>query len=112
MAIRTKFQLLLAKIESTPGVDASPSAGSDAVACENIRVTGNPNVIQTNEYIGSIDSFAPIIGGMPFSVSFDVPLKGSGTAGTAPEWGKLLRACGWAETVTASAVGASAQAAT
>lgn len=112
MPIRTKFQLLLAKIESTPGTDATPAAATDSVACENIQVTGNPNVIQTNEYIGSIDSFAPIIGGMPFSVSFDVPLKGSGTAGTAPEWGKLLRACGMAETVTASAVGATAQAAT
>lgn len=112
MAIRTKFQALLAKIESTPGVDASPVAGSDALACENIRITGNPNVINTNEYTGTIDSLAPIVGGMPFQITFDVPVKGSGTAGTPPEFGKLLKACGMAETITASAIGASAQAAT
>lgn len=112
MALRTKFQLLTAKIEVTPGVDPTPAASTDSVACENIQVTGNPNIINTNEYIGSIDSLAPIVGGMPFQVSFDVPLKGSGTPGTAPEWGKLLRACGMAETVTAAAIGVSAQAAT
>ena len=31
---------------------------------------------------------------------FQVELAGSGTAGTAPFWGKLLKACGFAETIT------------
>ena len=34
-------------------------------------------------------------------IEFDVELAGSGAAGTAPAWGKLLRACGMAETITA-----------
>lgn len=36
------------------------------------------------------------------TISFEVELAGSGTAGTAPPWGILLRACGMAETITAS----------
>jgi hypothetical protein len=34
-------------------------------------------------------------------MEFDVELKGSGTAGTAPALGKLLKACGFGETVSA-----------
>lgn len=34
-------------------------------------------------------------------IKFSVELAGSGTAGTAPAWGKLLRGCGFAETITA-----------
>jgi len=35
------------------------------------------------------------------NIEFDVELAGSGTAGTAPAWGRLLRGCGMAETITA-----------
>jgi len=35
------------------------------------------------------------------TLSFTVDLSASGTAGTAPAWGALLRACGAAETITA-----------
>jgi hypothetical protein len=35
-------------------------------------------------------------------IEFDVEFAGSGTAGTAPAWGKLLRACGMAEVITAA----------
>jgi hypothetical protein len=41
----------------------------------------------------------PIYGGALMQVSFECELKGSGAAGTAPEIGPLLRACGLTETV-------------
>lgn len=34
-------------------------------------------------------------------LKFEVELVGSGTAGTPPAWGKFLRGCGFAETITA-----------
>lgn len=40
--------------------------------------------------------------GKHVTVSFKVPLAGSGTAGTAPAWGVLMQLCGHSETVTAS----------
>src|ERR1051325_8762946 len=39
MALRTRNAVLLAKMETTPGTDAVPSAATDAVL---IEVTGNP----------------------------------------------------------------------
>ncbi len=103
-ALRSMNAALLAKIETTEGVDASPVAGSDAVLVENPQITFNPNMVQTKEVTGSLDSRGPIAGGMTVQLTFDVLLKGSGAAGTAPEWGDLLKACGWAETVTSAAI--------
>src|SRR5688572_24132435 len=105
MVLRTKNKVLLAKIESAEGSDAAPAV-TDAILCENPRLSWNANVITTNEVTGSLDSDAPLVGGMTVSLTFDVFLKGSGVAGTAPEFGDLLKACGYAETITAAAVGA------
>ena len=110
MALRTRNAVVLTKIETTPGTDASPSAGSDAVLVENPRWTPTASLVQTNEVTGSLDQPGSIVGGMRVTFEFDVLMRGSGAAGTAPEWGKLLKACGWGETVTASAVPAAAEA--
>jgi hypothetical protein len=42
-----------------------------------------------------------IVGQRMMSVKFAVELAGSGTAGTAPAWGPLMKACGFSETVSA-----------
>ena len=108
MPLRVRNAVVLVKPESTPGVDAAPVAGTDAVLVE---VTGNPfsfdpNVIQTNEVTGSLDGRGAIIGGMRASLRFRAYMKGAAAPGTtAPEWGKLLKACGCSETLTAAAVG-------
>lgn len=104
MALRHQNSVLLAKIESTTGTDPTPAAASDAVYIENLQVDPQVGVIETNEHTGSLDGEGPIVGGIKGRITFDVYLKGSGAAGTAPEFGKLLRACGWAETVTAATV--------
>ena len=104
--LRTRNAALTFKIESTEGVEAAPSASTDGVLVE---VTGSPisyapQITQTNEVTGSLDPRAPIVGGVQVTLRFAVFLKGSGVAGTAPEFGDLLRCCGWAETITATAV--------
>ncbi|MCA6305660.1 MAG: hypothetical protein IM628_12715 [Phenylobacterium sp.] len=109
MALRSQNAALLAKIETTSGTDSVPAA-TDAIRCQNMAISFAPALITANEYSGSLDASPPIVGGMPVTVSFDVFLKGSGAAATAPEWGRLLRACGWAETITSTAVPASAEA--
>ncbi|MCM8736591.1 hypothetical protein M5E06_20910 [Azospirillum sp. A1-3] len=111
MALRTRNAALLAKIETTEGVDASPVAGTDAVLVENPQISFNPNTVQTNEVTGSLDGRGPITGGMTVQITCDVLLKGSGVPGTPPEWGKLMKAAGWAEVITAAAVPAAAEAA-
>jgi hypothetical protein len=48
------------------------------------------------DYLGGSDH---LIGARRTEVGFDIEVAGSGTAGVAPPYGKLLRACGMAETV-------------
>ncbi len=110
--LRARNAAVLFKQEATEDVPETPSASTDAVKVENLQVNFNPQQVQTNEHTGSLDSSGPIPVGLQVSVSFDVLMKGPGTAGQAPEVGALLKACGWAETLTSSAIPASPEAAT
>lgn len=94
---------ILAKTETTYKTDATPTGASDALLVSNLTI--NP----LNEQNVSRNIIRPYFGGSEqlvgvanVQVSFDVELVGSGTAGTAPAWGKLLKACAFAETVVAS----------
>ncbi|MGB4101072.1 MAG: hypothetical protein WBK91_04110 [Alphaproteobacteria bacterium] len=111
MSMRAQNALVLFKLESTPGVDALPTAANDAVAINNPKPPSfSPNIITTNEATGSLDGLGPIVGGMTMSLQLEIMLKGSGSPGVAPEWGKILKACGWAETLTATPVPGSPEA--
>jgi hypothetical protein len=105
--VRMKFSAIAAKIETTAGTDAIagvPAAGDWIGAdCE---VQFDPQIIEIPEYNGSLDRPASVVGGLRPRLRLRMPLRGSGTAGTAPEWGRLLRCCTFSELVTASAVGA------
>jgi hypothetical protein len=48
---------------------------------------------------GSLSQFPSVSGKRSSKIGFDVELVGSGAAGTAPFWGKLMRACGYSESV-------------
>ena len=109
---RTLNRTLLLKIEGTPGTDASPTVGSDALLCESPVVTADLQSVETNEVTGSLDDRGSIRSGALGQATFTVIAKHSGTAGTAPEMGPALRACGMQETVTASAITGTASAGT
>ena len=49
----------------------------------------------------SMSPYARIPGKRSMTIEFDVELKGSGTAGTAPEFGTALKCCGCSETIVA-----------
>lgn len=99
---RTRARTILAKIESTSGTDASPTVGADAVKMINPASSNALEVLETNEVTRAIDRVARITGGGPGGFSGGVYLKGSGSAGTAPEFGPLLRACAMSETLLAA----------
>jgi len=110
MALRTRNAVVLAKIEATEGQDAVPIPGTDAILVENPQPNFNPNVIETDEVTASLDGAGPIVGGMTAELTFDVLLKGSGAAASVPEFGDLIKACGWAETITGTAIPAAPEA--
>ncbi len=103
MALLTRRKLLLAKIESTYNVDPTPTASDDAVMVETLAWSSEGlKMIDRPSIRPSLATLQQIYGGRLVSVSFNVEVKGSGSAGTAPEIGQLLRACGLGETIVAS----------
>ena len=101
MAKKERNQIILAKIETTYGTDATPTGAANAILAVNIQ----PEPIVGSEV--SRDLMLPYLGhqGMVLSglygrIKFEVELAGSGTAGNAPAWGPLLLGCGMAEVLT------------
>lgn len=104
MALRTRFAAVTAKIESTPGTFDAPSGSTDGILVERPTYRLDPQNTQTEEVTGSLDPSAPIVGGMQCQIDFSFYVKGSGTPGVAPNFGKILKACGLAETVTLNTI--------
>ncbi len=103
--LRSRNGVVAFKLETTAGVDAAP-ATTDAMLVENLRITLDQQLVETNEMTGYLDPRAPIPGGIRGRIEFDTYLKGSGTAGVAPEFGDLFRISGWTETPVTAEVGA------
>lgn len=93
---------ILAKTELVYGVDAVPTGAANAMLVSNLSI--NPlnaqNVERKNirPYLGGDEQ---LVGSRYVEMGFDVELVGAGTLGAVPAWGTLLRACGFAEVVTA-----------
>ena len=100
-SVLTRRRLILAKIESTYGTDPTP-AGSNAILVRNLEI--QPLVADTvnrelvRPYLGQADQ---LLSQTRVEVTFEVELAGSGTAGTAPAYGPVLRSCALSETISA-----------
>lgn len=102
MTLFTRKRLLLAAVESTYGT-APTFAGTDALLVSNLDVTPlDVNLLDRELVLPFFGNREKIVGQRMGSVTFDVEIAGSGTAGTAPRWGRCLRACGFGETVVAA----------
>lgn len=98
--------LLLATTELTEGVAQAATPATDSITTENLQIKFNEGNQATKENTGTLDGSSDIPIGGAAVITFDVWLKASGTAGTAPEIGKLLKACGYGELITAAPIGA------
>lgn len=94
-------QLLLFKVEDTPGADATPTKDANAINCASIEWGIDPETLQQVEINRYLDDPEVILGRklVPFTVKCS--LKGSGTAGTASQLAAFLKCCGYKETITA-----------
>lgn len=98
-ALRWRSKVLLAKRETTYGVDPTPTAAILAknIVCKPMEGEDVSREIE-RPYRGPQEMF-PV--GLRVVMEFDVELVGGGTAGVAPPISALLRAVGLAEVVTA-----------
>jgi hypothetical protein len=108
----TRKRLIAVKSESSYAVDPTPT-GSNAILVHADNLTPTPlesdyvarNVLRT--YLGGSDQLPAAVYS---KMEFEVELAGAGTAGNAAPYGVLLRMCGFAEVLNASAVTGTAQA--
>lgn len=111
MPLLQRKRVILAKIESSYGVDPTPTGAANAILVRNLNVTPQEADFSDRDlvrpYLGRSEQLPSAIRGM---VDFEVELAGAGTAGAAPGYGPLMRACGFSETLLASALTGTAQA--
>jgi hypothetical protein len=110
MALAQRKRVILVKLEPTYGTDSSPVA-ADAVLCSGLDITPLEGSSVERDFI------RPYFGGSGsirvenyVSLSFDTEIAGSGAAATPPEWGALLKAANFSETITAAAITGTGQA--
>lgn len=103
MAKLVRNKAILAKIETTYGTDPTPTGSANAMLVKNLTITPIAADVVSRDlirpYLGNSDQ---LVAGNHVEIEFDIEMQASGTLGTAPAYGPLLRACGFAETVTAS----------
>lgn len=95
MPLLTRRRTILAKIENSYGVDATPTGSANAILVRNLNVT------PLNAEVASRDLVRPYLGNSEqliaskhVQLDFEVEMAGSGTAGTAPAYSPLLKVCG------------------
>lgn len=102
MPLRWKSKLFLAKMESSYGVDPTPTGAENAVLATNITLSPmeGEDVSRDLElpYLAGQQMFPA---GLRVRLQFRVELAPSGDEGTAPAWGPLLRMCGIGESISA-----------
>lgn len=94
---------ILAKIEATYAVDPTPTEAANALLVSNVTINPlNASNVDRDLVLPYMGGSEQLVGTAYIELTFDVEIAGSGAAGTAPAYAPLLRACGFAETVTAA----------
>jgi hypothetical protein len=102
MALLTRKRTVLAKIETSYGVDPNPAGSADAILVKNLNLTPlNAETVSRDlirPYLGNSET---LLATSSASIDFEVEIAGSGATGKLPGYDCLLRACGFeATTIT------------
>jgi hypothetical protein len=105
MSLLTRQQTILAKVESSYGVDPVPTGGANAILAKNFA----PTPMQAEQV--SRDLIKPYFGNSEqllaqyyMQLGFEVEYVGSGIVGGAPGFDSLLRACGFTKSQVLSPI--------
>jgi hypothetical protein len=109
----SRAAILTAKVESTEGTDSVPAAGTDDVLVSDLSIEPLAGSEIDLSYIRPYYGASPSLRVEDYvTISCTVDWAGTATPGTAPPWAVLLKGCGFAQTLLASAVTGAAQAGT
>lgn len=103
MPLLSRKRVILAKTETTYGTDSTPTGAANAILVRNLSITPQNSEIVGRDlvrpYLGASEQ---LVAGAHVLCEFEVEMAGSGTAGTAPGYDALLKACGMGSTVVAA----------
>lgn len=94
--------VILAKLEAAYAEASTFTPATDALLISNVSMTYTSNNKERDVIRAYLGASEELVGDDQMQFSFEVEMAPSGTAATAPAWGKLLRACAMSETVVAT----------
>jgi len=97
---RFEREVLLAKEETTEGVDSIPTAALNSIPImEPAPPEFDPRVIERGHPLSSLSRLKPLVGARATKMAFKSEFYGSGTNDVPPRNGDLIEACGFGEQV-------------
>jgi len=103
MAKLARVKSALVSIESVYGTDPNPTGSANSVKLRSLEIQPAESEILSRDLIRSYLGNSPqLIANTRVVVTLEVEYAGSGTAGTAPKYDPLLRACGMNPTTVAN----------
>lgn len=103
MALLMRRAVLLAKTETTYGVDSTPTGAANAILCRNMSITPiAQDLVQRDVIRPFLGNDENIVAGNHVECDFEIEMAGAGAAGTVPAYGPLLLACGFSATTQAT----------
>lgn len=99
MALIRMRTALLAKKESVYRTDPAPTPSSNAVEVYDPTVSYEHSVVNLAPLSSGLSKAKPIVNRRYATIGFKVDLKGAGAAGSVPDWGPLLEACGYSQVI-------------
>lgn len=97
MSRYTRNTTILAKIESVYGTDPTPTGAANAMLVSDCTITHMYDNVDRDLIRAHMGASEQLVGTKHVALEFTIELQNGGTAGTAPAWGPVLRACGMAE---------------
>lgn len=99
----TNKKLLLAAEESPYGTSANPGGTAAIMVNDDLDIKPlDADELERTTLKPHFGARQKFLINKKVQFTFSVDVAGSGVAGTAPKWGRLLKACGFGETVVAS----------
>ncbi len=102
MPLLSRKRAILAKTESSYGVDSTPTGAANAILVRNLDIKPIMQDYVPRElvrpYLGNFENLPDEAW---VECTFEVEVAGGGAAGTAPAYGPLLTACAMLETISA-----------
>lgn len=93
--------VLLVKLEAVIGTDSVPTGAANAVQADVLTLTPlNAKTVERKPIRGYFGGPQKTTVSANMTLDIEVPLSGSGAAGTAPQWDALMQICGVSSTLS------------